>query len=89
MKNHEWINDERLASVPADKKEFFHQILFELDKLTKEEKLPFIMALLSSGRLNALKLTKEEMELIIQVLKDYTEEKELARFQGLLQMLHH
>lgn len=89
MQNHDWINDERLASVPTEKKEFFHQILFEMDNLSNEEKLPFIMALLSSGRLNALKLTKKETELIIQVLKDYTEEKELARFQGLLQMLHH
>lgn len=89
MQNHDWINDDRLAYIPTEKKEFLHEILFELEHLSNNEKLPFIMALLSSGRLNALNFSNEELELIIHVLKDYTDEKELARFQGILQMLHH
>ena len=89
MQNQDWINDERLDTIPTAKKEFLHEILFEMNQLSAKEKLPFIMALLSSGRLNAINFSDEELGLIIHVLKDYTDEKEFTRFQGILQMLRH
>lgn len=89
MQNQDWINDERLDTISTEKKEFLHEILFEMNQLSSKEKLPFIMALLSSGRLNAISFSDEELKLIIHVLKDYTDEKEFTRFQGILQMLRH
>lgn len=89
MQNNDWINDERLSGISTEKKEFFHQLLFELEKLTNEEKLPFIMALLSSGRISRLKFSNDELSLLVTVLRENADEQELSRFQGLLQMLHH
>lgn len=89
MNDNQWINDERLASISSDKKDFINQIFFELNSLKQEEKLPFIMALMSSQKLNRLSMEDKEVTLMIQVLKDYTDPAQLEKIQTMMQFFKH
>lgn len=88
MTENTWINDERLSAVSDDKKQFLNSLFFEMNQLTQEEKLPFIMALMSSGKLSSLSFESNELSVIMQVLKDYTDQDQLKKMQNMLQFMN-
>ena len=65
MTENAWINDERLSAISDDKKQFLNSLFFEMNQLSQEEKLPFIMALMSSGKLSSLSFESSELSVII------------------------
>ena len=88
MTENAWINDERLSAISDDKKQFLNSLFFEMNQLTQEEKLPFIMALMSSGKLSSLSFESSELSVIMQVLKDYTDQDQLKKMQNMLQFMN-
>lgn len=88
MTENAWINDERLSAISDDKKQFLNSLFFEMNQLSQEEKLPFIMALMSSGKLSSLSFESSELSVIMQVLKDYTDQDQLKKMQNMLQFMN-
>ena len=45
MSETQWMDDERLSSIPKEKLQFLQKMFFESKKLTQKELMPFLMAL--------------------------------------------
>lgn len=87
MSQNEWIHDQRLDFIPEDKKEFLHTLLFEMNQLSQDEKLPFIMALLQSKKLERINFSQEELSLLAQVLRDYADEQQVKSMEHMMRLL--
>lgn len=86
--NHnDFSNDPRLASIEKEKLKFLNNLIFEMQHLNEKEKLPFIMALLSSNKQEALQLSNEQLHTLMTVLKDYADIDQFKNMQSLLSFM--
>lgn len=81
MSQTEWIHDERLSQIDVRKLSFLQKLLFEMNELSEDEKLPFLLALASSTRSNPIHFSSEEVNLITNVISSYADEKDKPRIR--------
>lgn len=89
MENQEWMKDQRIAHIEASKLQFLQKLVFEMQKLSDKEKLPFLMALATSTKKKQISFTEEEVSLIIEVIKEYSSEEDLNKMNRILSMFSH
>lgn len=82
----EWIRDKALSQIPHSKLEFLQIMLFESRKLKQEEMLPFFMSVIKISREKNITFTEEEMDAVLEVLKEHSSADELARMNQIMQM---
>lgn len=87
MSNNLWTADPRLNAIPENKRNFLITLIQDINHLSENEKLPFLMALISSNKLNQISFTSQELNLCIQVMKDYTDEKQIQKVNNILNIL--
>lgn len=80
------MQDKRLKKLDTNKLSFLQKIIFDLNKLEPDEKLPFLMALASSKAFQNISFTKEESELLKEVMKDYSSEDEYQKANNFLKL---
>lgn len=89
MANQDWMNDQRIANIDASKLQFLQKLVFEMQQLSDKEKLPFLMALASSTKKKNISFAEDEINAIIEVIKDYSSPEELSKVNKLLSMFSH
>ena len=86
MSEHAWMDDERVASIPKEKLDFLQKIFFESKKLTPKEQLPFFMALAGRAKKEHISFSQEEINLIIEVIKEHASPEEIAKINQAIRM---
>ncbi len=77
--NMQWMQDERIADIPKAKLEFLQKIFFESKNLTQKEQLPFFMALAGRAKKEQISFSQDEINLIMDVIKDHSTPEEVAK----------
>ena len=74
-----WMEDVRIADIPKTKLDFLQKIFFESKKLTQKEQLPFFMALAGRAKKENISFSQEEINLIMDVIKEHSTPEEVAK----------
>lgn len=77
--NMQWMQDARIADIPKAKLDFLQKIFFESKNLTPKEQFPFFMALAGRAKKEQLSFSQEEINLIMDVIKDHSTPEEVAK----------
>lgn len=89
MTNQDWMKDQRIAHIDPEKINFLQKLVFEMQKLSDKEKLPFLMALATSSRKKNISFSEDEVSQIIEVIKEYSNEEDIAKMNKILTMFSH
>lgn len=77
--NLKWMEDARISDIPKVKLDFLQKIFFESKNLTQKEQLPFFMALAGRAKKDNISFSQEEINLIMDVIKDHSSPEEVAK----------
>lgn len=86
MDSSEWIYDPELAGIDKEKIDFIKKILFDSKNLTEQEKMPYLLALLSKAKTNRMEFTNDETARIVSVIRKHSAPEEVQRIEQLLKM---
>ena len=86
MSDYEWMSDERVSAIPKEKLTFLQKIFFESKKLTQKEQLPFFMALASRAKRENVSFSQEEINLIMEVIKEQATPEEVQKINQAVKM---
>ncbi len=89
MANQEWMKDSRIAHIAPVKLDFLQKLVFEMQALSDNQKLPFLMALATSTKKKNISFSDDEISEIIEVIKEYSSPEELSKVNKLLSMFSH
>ena len=77
--NLQWMSDERITNIPKVKLDFLQKIFSESKNLTQKEQLPFFIALAGRAKKEQISFSHEEINLIMDVIKDHSTPDEVAK----------
>lgn len=77
--NMKWMEDARISNIPKVKLDFLQKIFFESKNLTQKEQLPFFMALAGRAKRDNISFSQDEINLIMDVIKDHSSPEEVAK----------
>lgn len=83
-----WYEDPRLSSIEHNKLELIQKVIFDIQNLKENEKLPFLLAFISSKTFRNLSFDKTENDILMDVISSYADEENLQKAKMLIQMLH-
>ncbi len=89
MADQSWMNDSRISHIDDAKLQFLQKLVFEMQKLSDKEKLPFLMALATSTKKKNISFSDTEVSQIIEVIKEYSSEEEIQKMNKILSMFSH
>lgn len=84
--NNDWMNDPSLAGFDRAKLEFLQALVFESRSLTREQMLPFLMAVAKKGQAEHITFSNEEIETIVAVIKKESTQEEAAAIDKMMRM---
>ena len=82
----DWMKDPRVRDIDPAKLQFLQKLVFEMQKLSDKEKLPFLMALASGSRKKNLSFSEEDVNIIIDVIRDYSSAEDLSKMNRVLSL---
>ena len=86
--NTDWMQDPALISIPIQKLQFLQSMLFESQKHSGKEMLPFFMSLAMKAKKQNITYSQEEIDIIIPVLKKFASEEEIAKMNQMIKMFY-
>ena len=60
-----WLDDPDVAHIDKSKLDFLQMLVFESSGLSKEQMLPFLMAVAKRGKDKNISFTEEEMNIML------------------------
>lgn len=84
--NLQWMSDERITNIPKVKLDFLQKIFFESKNLTQKEQLPFFMALAGRAKKDNISFSQDEINLIMEVIKDHSSPEEIAKINQTIKL---
>lgn len=81
-----WMEDPAVAHIDKAKLDFLQSLVFESQSLSKDQMLPFFMAIAKRGRDNHISFTREEVETITAAIRKYSTPEELDKIDKLMKM---
>lgn len=84
-----WLDDPDVAHIDKEKLKFLQMLVFESNGLTKEQMLPFLLAVAKRGKDNHISFTQEEIDTIIKTLQKYAAPDELDKINKMVAMYRH
>jgi len=87
MSEPEWMKDPALAGIDKAKLEFLQMLVSEGSHLSPKEMLPFLMNLSKRGKDNSVAFSREEMDLIIAIVKKNSTPQEIARMDKIMKLM--
>lgn len=81
-----WLDDPDVAHIDKEKLNFLQMLVFESNGLTKEQMLPFLMAVAKRGKENHISFTQDEIDVIIKTLQKYAAPDELDKMNKMIAM---
>lgn len=82
----EWMSDPMLSGIDQYKLEFLQALVFEGNNLSRDQMLPFLMAVAKRGKDKNISFTDEEMESVITVLKKHASPEEMNKINKIMAM---
>ena len=86
MNELQWMDDPRVNFIPKQKLQFLQKIFFESKNLKQKEQLPFFMALANRAKKEQISFTQEEINQILDVIKDHSSPEELQKINQTIRM---
>lgn len=86
MAQENWMKDPAVAKIAPEKLDFLQKMVFESQKLSKKELMPFFMSLAAKGKANNISFTDEEIDILIETLKKYSSPQDLMKINQILNM---
>ena len=86
IENGKWIEHPSLTDIPRAKLEFLQIMVFESKDLKADEMLPFFMSVIKISKEKNITFTESEMDKIISVLKEFSDENDLKRITQIMEM---
>lgn len=86
--NTDWMQDPALIDIPIQKLQFLQSMLFESQKHSGKEMLPFFMSLAMKAKKQNITYSEEEINTIIPVLKKFASEEEIAKMNQVIKMFY-
>ena len=84
--NMKWMEDARISDIPKAKLDFLQKIFFESKNLTQKEQLPFFMALAGRAKRDNISFSQDEINLIMEVIKDNSSPEEVAKINKTIKL---
>lgn len=84
--NNEWMQDPELHNIPVGKLEFLQNMLFESQKYSGKEMLPFFMSLAMKAKSQNITYSQAEIDSIVPVLKKFASDEELIKMNQVIKM---
>ena len=84
--NTDWMKDPALMDIPIQKLQFLQTMLFESQKYSGKEMLPFFMSLAMKAKKQNILYSENEINKIIRVLKKFASEDEIAKMDQIIKM---
>ena len=81
-----WMSDPAVADIDKAKLEFLQALVFESQTLSKEQMLPFLMSVAKKGSDNHISFSDEEVDTIVNVIRNYSTPEELSKIDKLLKL---
>ena len=81
-----WMSDPAVANIDKAKLEFLQALVFESQTLSKEQMLPFLMSVAKKGSDNHISFSDEEVDTIVNVIRNYSTPEELSKIDNLLKL---
>ncbi|WP_099468427.1 hypothetical protein [Konateibacter massiliensis] len=88
MDSNQWMNNDAFKNIDAQKMMMLQQLMTQANGKGMNEMLPFLMAASRQSNSNGLNFTKEETQLIIEVLKKDMSQAEQERLAKILPLLN-
>lgn len=85
--NQDWMNHPDLASIDAAKLQMLQSLANQGSQKGQNEMLPFLMMAMKQTRKKGMSFSPEEMNMIIEVLKNGKSPQEVANMEKMLSML--
>ena len=82
-----WMDDPAVAHIDKAKLDFLQSLVFESQSLTREQMMPFFMAIAKRGMDNHISFTKEEVETITATIRSYSTPEELDKIDKLMKII--
>lgn len=82
-----WMNDPELETIEPSKLDFIQKIIFELNKLNEQEKLPYLLALSKKMQKQKISFTAEETSTILKVLEKHVSKEEIDKAKKMLLLM--
>lgn len=82
----EWMQDPAIAHIDKTKLDFLQALVFESQSLSKEKLLPFLLSVAKKGQEHNVSFNNEEMNLIIETIRQYSTPEEIDRIDKLMRM---
>ena len=86
--NTDWMTDPALMDIPIQKLQFLQTMLFESQKHSGKEMLPFFMSLAMKAKKQNITYSQEEIDTIIPVLKKFASEDEIVKMNQVIKMFY-
>lgn len=84
--NTDWMKDPALMNIPIQKLQFLQSMLFESQKHSGKEMLPFFMSLAMKAKKQNISYSEDEINTIIPVLKKFASEDDIAKMNQVIKM---
>lgn len=84
-----WLDDPAVAHICKDKLNFLQMLVFESNGLSKEQMLPFLMAVSKRSKENNISFSEEEMNAIIETLKRYAAPEDIEKMNKMINLYRH
>ena len=81
-----WLDDPDVAHIERGKLDFLQMLVFESKELTKEQMLPFLMAVAKRGQENNVSFTDDEINIIVKTIKKYASPEECEKMDKMVNM---
>ncbi len=82
--NKDWMEDPSLSHIDKKKLDFLHTLVIESSSLSQKDLLPFFLSLAKRGKDEKISFSKEEMNLITEVIKKNCSESERGKIDKIL-----
>ncbi len=84
--NNDWMNDPALSGIDKAKLEFLQALVFESRTLSKDQMLPFLMAVAKRGQADHITFSNEEIETIVAIIKRESSPEDAAARDKMMRM---
>ena len=84
--NNDWMNDPSLAGIDKAKLDFLQALVFESRGMSREQMLPFLMAVAKRGQADHITFTNGEIDIIVAVIKKESSPEEAATIDKMMRM---
>ena len=84
--NNDWMNDPSLAGIDKAKLDFLQALVFDSRGMSREQMLPFLMAVAKRGQADHITFTNAEIDTIVAVIKKESSPEEAATIDKMMRM---